>query len=50
MKRKIEQPKKPYHSPRLIVYGNLQSITRGGNRTGNEAGGTGLKTKTTGKP
>ena len=36
---KTESPgKKAYHSPRLVVYGNLHWLTRGGTRNHNEDG------------
>ena len=39
MKSKTESPgKKAYHSPRLVVYGDLHALTRGGTRNHNEAG------------
>jgi hypothetical protein len=43
--RKPEAPKKPYTTPRLIVYGNLSSITRS-NATGpnSDAGRVDVKT------
>ena len=33
-------PKKPYHSPKLIVYGNLAEITRANSELGMLDGGT----------
>ncbi len=28
MKSKADRKKKPYHSPRLVVYGNFRTLTR----------------------
>ncbi len=29
MKSKADRKKKPYHSPRLVVYGDFRTLTRG---------------------
>jgi len=38
-KTKIESKRrKPYHSPRLVVYGDLSRVTRGGGGTSKDPG------------
>lgn len=32
-------PRKPYHAPRLVEYGDLRTITRAKGGTGNDGGG-----------
>ena len=39
------EPKKPYCTPVLSSYGDVRQLTRGGNGTGNDAGGAGPMTK-----
>ena len=36
-----DQPKKPYHKPEVIVYGNIREITRNVGPKGNLDGGGG---------
>ena len=38
---KEQQPKKPYHKPEVIVYGNILEITKNVGSKGNEDGGGG---------
>ena len=42
---KDPKPKKPYSAPRLVKYGDLQQLTRGGNGRLADAGGSGTHTK-----
>ena len=37
--------KKPYHVPRLAVYGDLHRLTTGGAHSGSEGSGAGPSTK-----
>jgi len=38
---KDEQVKKPYHTPELVVYGNIGEITKNAGSKGNADGGGG---------
>ena len=39
------EPKKPYSAPRLVKYGDLRQLTRGGRGRAADAGGSGAHTK-----
>jgi hypothetical protein len=39
--RNPDQKKKPYHTPEVIVYGNIREITRNAGAKGNLDGGGG---------
>jgi hypothetical protein len=42
-KEPVQQPnKRPYHSPRLRVYGPLRDLTTGGGGSAQEPGGMGM--------
>ena len=41
------QPKKPFHDPHLVVYGDIQKITNAIGKVGNvDTGGMGVNVKT----
>lgn len=45
-----EKRKKSYAPPRLIRYGDLKALTRGGSNTGTESASAGPKTRVVGDP
>jgi hypothetical protein len=47
MKSKADRKKKPYHSPRLVVYGDFRTLTRVKGGGANDGGGK-PKTKISG--
>ena len=42
---KVPKPKKPYSAPRLVKYGDLRQLTRGGHGRFADAGGSGSNTR-----
>jgi len=49
MKQPSEQPaKKPYQSPKLLVYGDLTQMTKAGGNRGRADGGKGLNKRSGG--
>jgi hypothetical protein len=40
------QKKKPYQSPKLLVYGDLSQMTRSSGKIGQKDGGSGLNRRT----
>ncbi len=49
MKSKADRKKKPYHSPRLVVYGDFRTLTRAKGGGAND-GGSKPRTKAGGGP
>jgi hypothetical protein len=45
MRPSAKPAKKPYQSPKLLIYGNLTEMTLGNGRRGAIDGGRGLKTR-----
>ncbi len=50
MKSKADRKKKPYQSPRLVVYGDFRTLTRAKGGGANDGGGPKPKTKAGGGP